>query len=240
MLSPFFDRDNNPEIHRFPVNKPVDITPEPPPLKPFDRDVINLCGEIGCQVSPQAFQNLLFNHPLVWQKLQLELNNEIFPHRNSPEEFLEDLTNIWFNNNGFVHIFCGEIRGKHIGGLHYFGRYLQLQNKGLAGRLPNNLHEEEVIPGLVYTVGILIKLGDKILVHPRKGYALVTDAAELLITATKAFKQQPLGRTTCIYPVIDDDSGQSYVAVLVKDERGIITFYPDATPNGKSCHSVNS
>jgi hypothetical protein len=70
--------------------------------------------------------------------------------RKSDADFLDDLTAIWFNRRGFEHIFCGDINNSTtIGGLHFAGRYLQLQNQGIAGRLPNNSNREEVIPGEV-------------------------------------------------------------------------------------------
>ena len=68
-----------------------------------------------------------------------------------------------------------------------------------------------------------------------KGYALVSDAAEILIDATKAFKSQGNKQGACLYPVRDQNSGKSYQAVFVKDRNAIVTFYPDATPKGKVC-----
>ncbi|WP_407891223.1 EndoU domain-containing protein [Scytonema sp. NUACC26] len=53
--------------------------------------------------------------------------------RTSDAQFLEDLTNIWFNVKGFDHVFCGEpVAGGSIDGLHYVGRYVELQEKGLS------------------------------------------------------------------------------------------------------------
>lgn len=68
-----------------------------------------------------------------------------------------------------------------------------------------------------------------------KGYPLVSDAAEILINATKAFKDQGNKQGACLYPVQDQNSGKSYQAVFVKDRNAIITFYPDATPKGNVC-----
>lgn len=63
----------------------------------------------------------------------------------------------------------------------------------------------------------------------------VSDAAEILIDATKAFKSQGNQQGACLYPVRDQNSGKSYQAVFVKDRNAIVTFYPDATPQGKVC-----
>lgn len=96
--------------------------------------------------------------------------------------------------------------------------------------MPNNQHQEETIAGVVYTIGVLVKYGDKLLSDRRNGYALVTDAAELLIAATQAFKQKSRSRSTYTVAVVDVDSGHTYPAVFVKEDNAIVTFYPDATP----------
>ena len=234
-LPPFFDRIDNPELHHFPDGKPVDITPPPPELSVFDRDLLRICGNLGDRVHPAAFKALMKAYPEVLSQIRVAVDGEIFPGRNAEAEFLEDLTNIWFKRRGCEHIFCGEVRGRKIKGMHYVGRYLQLQERGLAGKLPYNWRNEEVIPGVVYTLGILLKYGEETLVDRRTGYALITDAIELLIAATQAFKTESHGKTVCTFSVADPDVDQSYPAVLVKEDNAIVTFYPDATPENSSC-----
>ena len=235
-LQPFFDQVNNPEFHRFPSGNSADITPLPPQLNAFDQSVLKTCGTIGSKVKASDVKQLMLNHPFVLQRIQQAAGGELRANRRTQAEFLDDLTSIWSNKRGFQHIFCGEIKSKKdIGGLHFFGRYLQLQNQGIAGRLPNNQAKEEVIPGVVYTLGVVIKQGNRTVSDRIKGYALVSDAAEILIDATKAFKSQGNQQGACLYPVRDQNSGKSYQAVFVKDRNAIVTFYPDATPKGKVC-----
>jgi hypothetical protein len=234
-LEPFFDRLDNPEQHHFPPDTAVDITPPPPHLSPFDRDVLKVCGNMGSHVSASNFQALLRYYPHILQRIQAAVDHEIFPGRTTSEEFLEDLTSIWFKQHGFEHIFCGSIRKGKIKGLHYVGRYLQLQEQGIAGKLPHNQSQEEVIAGAAYTIGILLQYGNRVLVDRRTGYALVTDAAELLIAATQAFKTQDRSNVVCAFPVIDVDSGKTYPAVFVKKDNAIVTFYPDVTPTEPQC-----
>jgi hypothetical protein len=234
-LPPFFDRLDNPEFHHFPPGEEVDSTPPPPHLAPFDRDILRVCGKIGCRVYAADFQVLLSDYPQVLQRIQASVDGEIFPGRQTTAEFLEDLTSIWFNQHGFEHIFCGSIRKGKIKGMHYVGRYLQLQEQGLAGKLPHNQSQEEIIAGATYTIGVLLRYGNQVLVDRRTGYALVTDAAELLIAATQAFKTQNRSNTVCTFPVVDVDSGQKYPAVFVKKDDAIVTFYPDATPTDPPC-----
>jgi Bacterial EndoU nuclease len=234
-FQPFFDQLDNPELHSFPEGIEVDGTPPPPQLSPFDQDVLKVCGNLGDRVWAKDFQALLRAHPEVLAQISVAVDGEIFPGRRDPEEFLTDLTSIWFRRGGFRHIFCGTVHKGNLKGLHYVGRYLQLQEQGLAGKLPHNRHQEEVIEGAVYTVGVLLSYKNRLLVDRRTGYALLTDAAELLIAATVAFKAQSHGYGVCTFPVKDADSDTSYSAVFVKEDQAIVTFYPDATPSHPGC-----
>jgi hypothetical protein len=235
-LQPFFDQVNNPEFHRFPSGKPADITPQPPYLNAFDQAVLRTCGTIGSKVKASDVKQLMLNNPSVLRRIQQAAGGELRANRRTQAQFLDDLTSVWSNKRGFQHIFCGEIKSKKgIGGLHFFGRYLQLQNQGIAGKLLNNQAKEEVIPGVVYTLGVVIQQGNRTVSDRTKGYALVSDAAEIFVDATKAFKSQGNKQGACLYPVRDQNSGKSYQAVFVKDRNSIVTFYPDATPKGKVC-----
>ena len=261
-LKPFFDTVNNPEQHGFPRGRKEDITPPPPQLSAFDRDVLKICGEIGSRVSANDFKQLMLNnrnilleikqavggqllpvrrmlnHRDVLREIQKAVSGQLLPVRRTEAEFLDDLTAIWSRREGFEHIFCGELEATtKIGGLHYVGRYLQLQNERIGGRLPNNLQKEEVIPGVVYTVGVQIEKNNQTWRDDRKGYPLVTDAREMLLSVTKAYKLQGNAQGACILPVQDGDSGKSYNAVFVKDRNAIVTFYPDATPQGRPCRN---
>jgi Bacterial EndoU nuclease len=234
-LQPFFDGTDNPEFHHFPRGRAVDITPLPPKLSPFDRDVLQVCGNLGNRADAVDFQALLSAYPKILQRIQTAVDGEIFPGRTTEAEFLEDLTKIWFKRHGFEHIFCGSIHKGELKGLHYVGRYLQLQEQGLAGKLPDNQHQQEMIEGAVYTIGVLLKYGSRIIVDRRTGYALVTDAVELLIAATQAFKIKSRPKSVCTVDVVDADSGHTYPAVFVKEDNAIVTFYPDVTPTDAHC-----
>jgi hypothetical protein len=179
------------------------------------------------------------------RQLQQGVEGELDAGRKTTSQFLEDLTTIWFTRGAFRHIFCGELDSTtQIGGLHFVGRYLQLQAEGIGGRLPNNSPNEEVIPGVLYTVGVVIKKGVReawrqpyrVYRDSRKGYAYVSHAQDILLNATKAFKSQGNSQGACIYLVVDRGSNKSYNAVFVRDKNAIVTFYPDATPNQVACH----
>lgn len=244
-LRPFFDNVNNPVNVAFPRGQKLDITPPPPQLNLFDRAVLKTCGSMGTKVKVESFKQLLFSYPDVLQKAQQLTGGELRLGRRSKSQFLEDLTAIWFNKQGFEHIFCGQIyAADDIGGLHFYGRYLQLQNAGIGGRLPNNSQRGEVVPGVIYTIGVELKQGDasgglrqRLVTDVIKGYAYVSNAQEILLDATKAFKTQGNVEGDCLFPVRDKETGNSFQAVFVRENNAIITFYPDATPRGKVCKS---
>jgi hypothetical protein len=245
-LLPFFDEIDNPEIHRHPVGIPADITPPPPVLSEFDQAVLNTCGPIGSKVKASAFRQLMEEHPDVLRQVKDAVGGELLAGRDTDAEFVDDLTTVWSSREGFEHVFCGELEGQtKIGGLHFVGRYLQLQKQGIGGRLPDNWKKEEVVPGSIYTLGVVIKKDGQTWIDDLKGYALVSDAQELLLDATKAFKAQGNAQGACLSPVLDDETGQSFKAVFVKGSAqgaardAIITFYPDATPAGKACRSLS-
>jgi Bacterial EndoU nuclease len=171
----------------------------------------------------------------VFDRIKVAVGGEIFHGRTTDSEFIADLIEIWFKRHGFDHIFCGNIHNGQLKGMHYVGRYLQLQEQGLAGKLPNNQHQEETIVGAVYTLGVVLKYDNRLIIDRRNGYALVTDAAELLIAATLAFKAKVRPRNTCNFDIFDVDSGHTYTAVIVKEDNAIVTFYPDANPPDSRC-----
>lgn len=237
-LLPFFDNEDNPVPVGFPAGQQLDISPPPPKLNPFDEAVLKICGPISTRISSNKFKQLLSYYPDVLQKLQKVSGGELRPGRKQKAEFIEDLTNIWFKSRGFEHIFCGEIyNANDIGGLHFYGRYLELQNQGIGGRLANNQAREEVVPGVIYTMGVVIKQGNTIVTDVIKGYSYVTNAQEMLLATTQVFKAQGNTEGACIYNLRDQETGKSFPTVFVRKEKAIITFYPDATPKGEKCKS---
>lgn len=232
-LLPFFDQENNPVPVGFPRDRKVDITPNPPALNAFDQKVLNTCGSFGSRVSTVNLRRLFAESPEVIQSIKTAVGGEIFPGRRSDQQFRDDLVRIWSDRGGFEHIFCGEIDGsRKIGGLHFAGRYWQLQQAGIGGRLPNNSRAEEVSEGEIYTLGVEIRQGNRTIRDAKKGYSYVSNAQELLVDATRAFKQfKASGQKACLLTVSDPNATKPFKAVFVKTQSAIVTFYPDATPN---------
>jgi hypothetical protein len=192
------------------------VTPPAPVLNDFDRDVNATCGLPGTVVGYPEFRALMFKHPNILASTGLSI---------------VQLSAIWFNAEGFNHIFCGEVINGKLSGLHFAGRYLDLQQRGLAGRLADNLAKEEVIPGAVYTMGVKVKVGNSFLSVPIKGYGYTLSAEEILAIATKAYLANPNEgiNKACNLPVTDE--GKTFTTIFVTKYGGIRTFYPDATPS---------
>ncbi|MBD2411683.1 hypothetical protein FACHB389_23795 [Nostoc calcicola FACHB-389] len=228
---PFFDNINNP-VSGLAYGSPGDVTPPAPTLTNFDRAVTDLCGQPGTVVSPSNFQLMMTNNPTVLSNIKQYVGGYLVAGRTSDTQFLADLTNVWFNADGFDHVFCGEpVAGGAIGGLHFVGRYLELQEKGLAGRLNNNVSNEEVIPNAVYTIGAVVKVGNSTSQSSIKGYPYTLSAEEILSIAALAYKNNPntsSTNTVCHWTVTDE--GNTFKAVFVRRDGGVRTFYPDATP----------
>ncbi len=235
-LLPFFDNVNNPVPVGFPPGKNLDISPPAPKLNSFDLAILKTCGAIGTRVKPKRFKQLLSQYPDVVEKLQQITAGELRPGRRSRSEFINDLTDIWFKRKGFEHIFCGEIYNQNdIGGLHFYGRYLQLQQQEIGGRLPNNTRRQEVVPGIIYAMGVVIKQKGRTVTDVIKGYGYLSNALEILLDVTQIHKLQENSEGACIYQVRDRDTGKTFPAVFVRREQAIITFYPDANPKGRQC-----
>jgi hypothetical protein len=228
---PFFDRQDNPVSGlKYPARSSVDVTPEPPILNAFDRAVAKICGAPGKQVSQAEFKTLMNNHPEILARIKTRMG---FATTVPNVTFLNSLTSVWFNAAGFDHVFCGEpVAGGSIGGLHFFGRYLDLQERGLAGRLADNTASEEVVPGAIYTVGAKVRVNGGSAQSRVKGYGYTLDAEDILAIAGAAYTRNPNSSATsraCNLSINDD--GKTFIAIFVAKTSGIRTFYPDATPD---------
>ena len=240
-LQPFFDSVETGELLSFPHGIEVDAMPKPPMVTAFDQQVLNTCGAFGSGVSVDQVRSLFEKNPDIVAQIKKAVEESIIQPPGMPvrrqlkEVFFEDLVEMWTGQRGFEHIFCGQVKGNEIKGLHFAARYYELQQKGIAGRLPFNQREEEVIAGLVYTVGIQAKVNGRVLNDRKGGYSYVSSALEILIDGTRAYTQFKINsgqnNSVCLYNAEDIETLQKFKAVFVKNDRGIVTMYPNATPN---------
>ena len=231
---PFFDSVDN--LVNVGVGGSVDITPEAPEIEPFGVAVNNMCGSAGKITSKTEFKQLLMGNPDVLLDLIEYTKGKVFADRPAHQDidtYLEDLTEAWYAIHAFDHIFCGEpLSANSIGGLHFYGRYRQLQAEGDACRMAN-FDENEVVPGSVYTMGVRMKRADGGWAQfDTKGYGLTLSAADILKVATRAFSENPTSSSSSAGCILDlDDADTNYKMVFVRRAQGIRTFYPDATPD---------
>ncbi len=230
----FFDDENNPVNVGFGGN--VDITPSAPPIEPFGADVNTMCGAPGKKTNRNEFKALMKKHPAVLADLMSFTGGKVFPNRSAqqdPESYLEELTQAWYALSAFDHIYCGEPKSNgNIGGLHYQGRYQQLQESGEACRMPN-YPKNEVVPGSIYTMGVNMNFsGGRTSSDQIKGYGLTLSASDILLAATRAFVENPTSSAASTGCILDLTDGQVKMnTVFVRRAKGIRTFYPDATPD---------
>ena len=231
---PFFDQLDNPV--KVKNNPRADITPPPPDIDDFGQAVHKVCGPSGKVTGRTEFVLLMKAHPDVLADLMRFTGGKVFGSKaatDTEDAYLQDLVKAWYDVHAFDHIFCGETEGvQSIGGLHYQGRYQQLQASGEACRQPNHA-KNEVITGSVYSMGVKMKKQDgRWISHDIKGYGLTLSAADILKAATRAFAENPTSSSesvACLQAFNDGPVG--YDTVFVRRANGIRTFYPDATPD---------
>lgn len=230
---PFFDSSNNPVKLK---NGLADITPPAPAIDAFGQALNAVCGPAGNKVSPDEFKQLLRKHPEVLARIKAFTQDQVFanrPAKTNPEDYLTDLVEAWFAVRAFEHIFCGEPEANGpIGGLHYVGRYLQLQQTGELCRM-DNYRQNEVVSGVLYSMGATMRFGNNTARSSIKGYGLTLSAEDLLKVVTRALAENPTDSrdktAACLMPIKDD--GYQFTAVFARRSAGIRTFYPDATPS---------
>lgn len=234
---PFFDTQDNPVKVGF--GGTVDMTPPPPTLDAFDEAINAACGEPGKSVSEAELKALLLSHAGVLERIRNFTHGRVFPDRPPASDqsgYVDQLAEAWLAVKAFDHIMCGEPgTGRNtIGGLHFAGRYLQLQQSGLACRMPN-FRQNEAVPGVLYTFGVTMRTASGGTArHARKGYGLTLSGEDLIKLVTRAFSENATTNadsTGCLLPVRDD--GKDFTAVFVRRRAGIRTFYPDGTPSTK-------
>ena len=230
---PFFDSIDNPIPAGF--GGLADITPPPQPIEPFGEAINAACGEPGKVVSRAEFKTMMRRHTEVLEGIMAFTDGRVFadrPRRDDVDRYLDDLTDAWFAIRAFDHIFCGEpTPGGNIGGLHYHGRYQQLQADGSACRVAN-FSRNEVVSGVIYSMGVRIRMPGGDATAPIKGYGLTMSGEDIFKVVTRAFAENPTLSSSsagCLLEVSDD--GHDFTTVFVRRRAGIRTFFPDATPD---------
>jgi hypothetical protein len=222
VFTPFFDTDERPD----------DPTPRPPTLNAFDAAMLQVCGNWGSRPTMAAFRVRLDDPALAAdvERVHERLDGSVLGPRRDLKQFKDELAAVWFAEDGFRHVFCGEPNEQTIGGLHFAARYLQMQEQGWGG-MAKECNATEIAPP-VYTFGVRFRTPNgRVRTACPKGYALDLDAARILTEATRAFKAmlpRTSGKAMCLHEVAA--AARSYFAVFVIKGEAVRTFYPDASP----------
>lgn len=226
--APFFDEDRT--VFGF---LGVDITPQPPKLDALDEKVLNLCGEFGSRPAREDFIRLVEQAQREVRLLErIYADLELQKAGIEPAAFRQKFIDIWTKREGFQHIFCGELSRKGLGGLHYVGRYYQLERQGKIGLAVDKLERcvPEVEEGLVYTVPVKYKKRDgQTETDCRTGYGYELNAYRMFLQGTRAYLSSQeyvadKSRYVCRYTV-NSASGAKYWTALVIQEGAIRTFF---------------
>lgn len=198
------------------------MTPRSPELNALDRQILALCGPLGSQASRHDFAALLTRDGEIRNKLKAVL---------PADNVVEAAAELWFARRGFEHVFCGQIKGSSLAGMHWIGRYAELQNKDLAGRLPKN-KKESLLKDRVYTVGVQAATDQGVVEDAEKGYAYGYDAATLLVEGTRVASAYPRAKG-CL---VTTRSGQGEIQqLLVLDHGALVTLYPVTKSREQPC-----
>ena len=223
-INPFFKTDE--------YNKCYDL-PIAPVLNKFDEAVLDICGDWGHIPKKRDFRNLLDkkDYKKYVDEFYEELNHEVFTPNADLTTFKNELAELWFKRHGFTHIMCGQPNRNRLGGMHFFGRYLQAQENQWVGRHYDDKIADEV-SDRVFSIPVKFRNSSgELRVNGRKGYDFL-HADEIILHATKAYKglskdlQSGMRRNQkCLY----DADGITYV--FVGRKGSIVTFFADLTPS---------
>lgn len=209
--------------------------PVSPTITKFDQQSLAVCGGWGNKVKSSDLEGLFTGKVL--QYLYEELNHTVITKNANIDLFKKELIKIWSERSAFEHVVCGQ-PGRHgknnLGGLHYVGRYLEVQNNNWGGLAESCQREQIDRP--VYTLGVnFLTPRGSIATKCPSGYQYNMGVMDLIKEGTSAFKEQYISNKNgaCIY----SNMGVSYVFVARNNE--IVTFYPKINPSGDSCSIAN-
>jgi hypothetical protein len=244
---PFFD--DNPYTRSKPNKPEVDA---------FDRSVLRACGPLGGKATKEELWQLLYDHYFsIRSSFKSPPADFVGKDR---YDFVNELHRIWSIRNGFNHIMCGEWEGGTIGGLHNRARYLQLQTEGAACYIKStkeNVDEGYVYTiGVASADGEykheikgyslnkssmdILAFGTQAFYRYCKGntngwkiYDDKTAEKDFYVTTREKDKKIAY-RLVCkaeYKPSQDDAQKAVLTPEIISGTEGILTLYPDITPN---------
>lgn len=187
----------------------------------FDKKILELCGNLSSSGPTGEEFIAMLNKPenaFIAKTIYEELDHKVITENTSLDKFIEELAQIWFHQNGFAHVFCGQPKNKKLRGLHFSPRLDEVSQNEWAKIIE---HKSEPVHDTVDIVKIEFLNKKR---EIRQKNMLTVDktlhANDILVYATQAFK------------MIKDKEGEvnyglnGYTGIFVKRDNAIITFYP--------------
>ncbi|MFV9921423.1 MAG: EndoU domain-containing protein [Anaplasma ovis] len=215
--------------------------PHAPQMRKFDEAILGMCGDWGYIPSERDFLNVLDGSYATGaaQRIYDELNHEVFTADADFALFKEELAELWFGGNGAANVFCGVPSSEELRGMHFYGRYLEAQDKQWAGRNYDGLENADdwdFAPSIRFVIpdgGVSVSNKEEVEVD-------FSHADDIIIRATKAYKGLAPNLLydegkLCFYK---SDDGHVYALVAAKD--AIITFYPTMAPDPICASGANT
>lgn len=203
-----------------------------PTTTKFDELALKKCGDWGSAIVKEDL-DILFSGKVL-QHLYVNLDKSVITKNADIDAFKKELVTVWLQNTAFEHVICGEPTGSHVlGGLHYVGRYLDLQKNHWGGL--NDSCAAQEIRDPVYTIGVdfLNSYGDMTVKCP-SGYNWNMNVIDILLEGTKAFKEASKNHSTekfaCTYT-----NENNFHFTFVAKEGAITTFYPTVNEQKEPC-----
>lgn len=206
----------------------------------FDQKILTLCGPFGSQVNSNTFKEFLKNQPNELDHLYNFSNKNLFLKQSSKNQFIDELTNLLFNQNGFTHIFCGILKLDKIAGPHYGPRFIELQKKQIIG----NIDDQKDKCGKILSNEIIfnksmkfINPANEIKIKCQNSFAINFNGIKILenIIQINKIKTKPedqsnkkiFNKTSCLLKAQDLNNQEIIFRIVFdKKEKSIITFYP--------------
>ena len=251
---PFFRDGSNDSIIRSLPRSVRNAIPDAPMMTKFDEEVLNLCGGLGTDVDKAGFIRLL-NDP----KLQGDVD-EIYrfldgtlgggDKKLSIGEFKEKLAEIWFEAGAFRTVMCGVVRGPGrdcecggLAGLHFSGRFLQLQKMGVAGISLDDrcTYFGPLVSGRVYKVPLIFFDTNGFGMKCDEGYVYGLNSQEIIKFGTKLYVSQNVSsgeNLNCVIRERNPDGSYDYDYVVDIRDGKLVSLYPvpeRAERDYKSC-----
>jgi hypothetical protein len=217
----------------------------------FDKEILKVCGYPGSHPPRSAIRNVLIDERFRknFNEIYSNLGGSIFTKTDDKEVFLSELLDVLFDSNGFKHVFCGSFKEGKLSGLHYYYRYLELDQNGFIGqnsskKCLNSINKANQNTNKARSISIdFVDLDGKVFSKCVNGYSQVLNATSFFSYIGMVGKinwnnnisnldnsnnhyldNRNLINKSCIYR--DTENDLMINLIFSKDKNSLITAYP--------------